>query len=252
MTAEEERLKNRFLDLAERAYRHGIPVFSPFLSEQERALLLSMRRTLAGVSAACFGGIPDCERQIACFRPDTERDADVPFPIVCLRIRPKSARFSEALSHRDFLGALLHLGLERDSIGDILPDADGAYIFCTEPAAALILAELQTVRCTSVTAERTDPPAQVCMPQLYEETVQVMRLRLDALVARACRLPREKAQRLFLEGRVFKNGLQANASDAGAAGDLVSVRGYGRFRILALAGESRKGKTCVRIEKSWQ
>ena len=120
MTAEEERLKNRFLDLAERAYRHGIPVFSPFLSEQERALLLSMRRMLAGVSAACFGGIPDCERQMACFRPDTERDADVPFPIVCLRIRPKSARFSEALSHRDFLGALLHLGLERDSIGDIL------------------------------------------------------------------------------------------------------------------------------------
>ena len=87
-----------------------------------------MRRTLAGVSAACFGGIPDCERQMACFRPDTERDADVPFPIVCLRIRPKSARFSEALSHRDFLGALLHLGLERDSIGDILPDADGAYL----------------------------------------------------------------------------------------------------------------------------
>ena len=249
MTEGEERLKKRLRELAERADARGVYTFSPFLSEPEQALLSALGRLPA--PPALFGGAEDCERKMARFGSPELFGYDASFPIACVQIRPRGQRFSEELTHRDFLGALLHLGLSREALGDIALTEGGAFVFCTEPAAALIESELGTVRHTRVDAARCEAPERAAAQEMTRQIVQVQSERLDALVARACRLPREKAQQLFAEGRVFQNGAAAEGSSLAAEGDLLSVRGYGRFRYLGVQGRSRKGRKNVAIEKSW-
>lgn len=144
----------------------------------------------------------------------------------------------------------MHLGAERETIGDIFPAEGGAYVFCLETAARLAEELLLTVRKTSMTVERTEPPAQVLAPELTDETVRVSNERADAVVAHLYNLAREKAQQLFREGLVFRNGAQLmNESAVLKEGDIISVRGFGRFRFAGVTGLTKKGKKTLLVQR---
>lgn len=247
MPQEEEFLKKRWRELAQKSASRGLFTYTGFLSEGEQALLVAMQRSLAA-PVTLFGGTEQSERRMARFG-DEDAAGNAAFPIVCLAILPKSAKFSDALTHRDFLGALMHLGIERETLGDIVLLDGGAYLFCTETAAVTAERELLTVRRTTVTVERTDVPESLAVPMLTPITVQVTSERLDALIARAYKLSREDAQQLFPLGRVFKNGAACMGSDTvPREGDIISVRGFGRFRYAGVMGLSKKGKKNVQLE----
>ncbi|MDO4492989.1 MAG: YlmH/Sll1252 family protein [Clostridia bacterium] len=249
MNEERVFLEKRFRELAAQAERRGSCTYTPFLTEAEQAVLAGLARSLP-VPFALNGGAETCERRIARFGTPAEyEDGDV-WPIVCLKVAAKSKRFMEELGHRDYLGAFMHLGAERETIGDIFPGEDGAYVFCLETAARLAEELLLTVRRTSVTVERTEPPAELLTPELTEETVRVTNERADAVVAHVYALSREKAQQLFREGLVFRNGAQLmNDSATLKDGDILSVRGYGRFRFAGVTGLTKKGKKTLKIER---
>jgi len=247
MPQEEDFLKKRWRELAQKSASRGLFTFTGFLSEGEQALLVAMQRQLAA-PVTLFGGTEQAERRIARFGGE-DCFGQEDFPIVCLAILPKNAKFSDAPTHRDFLGALMHLGIERETLGDIVLADGGAYLFCTETAAVTAERELLTVRRTTVTVKRTDVPESIAVPVLTPLTVQVTSERLDALIARAYKLSREDAQQLFPLGRVFKNGAACMGSDTvPREGDIISVRGFGRFRYAGLVGLSKKGKKNVLLE----
>ena len=131
MEKEEILLKKRIQDLARTAYQRDYVTFSDFLDLNEQNIVHSLKPEELGASVRFFGGYEGAERQIAAFLPDAlSYEADIPYPLACLRIEPLSRKFSEPLTHRDYLGALVHLGIERAMLGDILVRQQEAYVFC--------------------------------------------------------------------------------------------------------------------------
>ena len=94
-------------------------VFTDFMNLNELNIFHSCVKEFAYVSYRLFGGYEHAERQIAAFLPDA-LSYNYDFPVVSLKIRPLQKKFAEDLSHRDYLGALLNLGVDRSKIGDIL------------------------------------------------------------------------------------------------------------------------------------
>lgn len=192
------------------------------------------------------GGYDGAERVVAGFGEDLNH-AD--FPICCLRVTAKGARFSRALSHRDYLGALMGLGIKRELAGDILTDGDGGCVFCLEQIADYICENLTEVgRCT-VTAERLEDLSAlpVTEPEIREYIVPS--LRADALAGTVFRLSRSESAKLFSLGRVFINSRQClNGSRQLREGDTVSVRGCGRFIYTSTLRTTKKDRLVAQLK----
>jgi len=247
MDTEREQLQKRFRELNDRALHKGRYAYSGFLSLAEQDALLSLRpapEALAGLE----GGYAMAERKLACFGSEALCGHAEEPPVCWVAIRPLSAKFAEALTHRDYLGALMGLGIKRETLGDIVPEDGAAYLFCLESVASFICGELTQVRRTAVRAERCDPPAiRLREPETTEENVASERL--DAIVAAVYKLPRSRAAELFDKELVFIGGRAARSAAAVREGDIVSVRGYGRFVYCGIVKETRKGRlrVCVKI-----
>lgn len=229
-----------FLDLARRAAHRYEAQFTRFLDpslevEAERAAREE------GVQIVFSGGYPDAERRMGCFTP---MDGVETWPISCVK-----AEWNEkyaTVEHRDLLGAIMALGLTRESFGDILIDEGRAYLFAAEEAGAYLLANLESAGrarlklSVALSLEELPQPKGV----MVRDTVQNMRL--DALLAGAFSLGRAEAKQLIDRGLVRVN--HADELRPGIrlkAGDLVSARGKGRFRVVEEQGQTRKGRTSV-------
>lgn len=231
--------EKRLTELAQRAWNRGIPCYTDFLDLSGQSALARIRKHLPPVSVLLFGGAEGCERRIAGFGAEDCSG----FPIACLRIVPSGTRFAEPLGHRDVLGSLMSLGFDRSLLGDIVLREDGIWLFCAERTAGLIGENLLSVRKTPVRCCRTDSLPEGELYRLRRQVVQVASPRMDALVAHAFHLSRGDAQSLFPSGRVFLDGAECLRPDAEPApGQIISVRGMGRFRFLELTSQSKKGK----------
>ena len=156
-------------------------------------------------------------------------------------------RFSDALAHRDFLGALMSLGVRRSVLGDICIQENTGYLFCLDTISDYIIDSLREVRRTSVRCSLADPPAILIQPQ-PPALVNVASQRLDAVICGVYRLPRSLGKEMVEQGLVYVNSrLAQNASRILEPGVLVSVRGKGRFLYEGMDRETRKGRLKVQI-----
>ena len=130
-----ELIKKRFSELAKRADSKGIFTYTPFLGLMEQDALFRMKRELSFIPFEAFGGADGCERVMVRFGNAETLGYDEPFPIKLLFAEPLSRKFADKLTHRDILGALMGLGIERETLGDIIIRDSGAYIFCAETMA---------------------------------------------------------------------------------------------------------------------
>lgn len=246
---DEELIRRRFLDLADRAYNRGIVVFSDFLNLNELHILQYLSTDDLGVSLRLSGGYEEAERQIAAFLPDAFLYDEPDFPISCVAIRPLNARFSEDLNHRDYLGALMHLGIERNCLGDILLQDTTAYVFCHRKMQELICREVTRIRHTSVMAVPEDP-ASIPKPKFKDISGTVSSVRLDSVLALAFGLSRSKAIPYIEGGQVYVNARLVTSNGYTLhPGDLISVRGLGKFRYVDVGHQSKKGKYWIDIQK---
>jgi RNA-binding protein YlmH len=232
------RLKNRFTELAERAGR-GVYAETKFLNMAEQSVLLSMRFP---VPFTLDGGYEGAERRIAVFGSEETAGYEHASPVRCLKVSPRSEKFADELSHRDFLGSVMALGLDRSVIGDIVINGNEAYLFCLETAAEHIKSNLSEVRRTSVTVSEGELPETIAGGG-EQKSVVIASERLDALIAAVWKLPREEAKALCEKGLVFVNARQTLKGGAAVPeGAAVSVRGRGRFTYLRVERETKKGK----------
>ena len=137
--------EKRMKELSKNAYYRGVLTFSDFLDLNELHMLHSLPKNESGVHVETFGGYALAERQMAAFIPDA-LFFQQSYPISCICIRPTAEKFAESLTHRDYLGAILNLGIERSKIGDILVDGKTAYVFCHENMAPFLMQELCRIR----------------------------------------------------------------------------------------------------------
>lgn len=249
MTDETELLKKRFIELAKKSYNSGIFVFTDFLGLGEQSAFADVGGEIRGIHYTAFGGADGAERIIIRFGSEDELGYELPFPIKTLRVEPENQKFSDKLTHRDFLGAILNLGIERRCIGDIVIIDNVGYVFVKEEIADFIIDSLFRIRHTEVRVSVVDALPEGELYRTEARTVQISSERLDAVVARVFSLSREDAQRLFTKGLVFVNGrCIESTSHTPKPGDKLSVRGHGRMIYRGISGLSRKGKLNVAIE----
>ena len=152
----ERELEKRFAELFRRAEAQGGYIFTNFLDLAGQDALQRSLPHLPPVPWTLFGGAEGCERRMLRLGDAESCGYDQPFPIACLRIAPASPKFAETLTHRDFLGALMNLGFERELLGDIVVREEAAYLFCVERIAPYIAESLRQVRRTAVRCAAMD------------------------------------------------------------------------------------------------
>ncbi|WP_022764889.1 YlmH/Sll1252 family protein [Butyrivibrio sp. XPD2006] len=261
-----EFLAGRIRDLANRAYQNGFVTHTDFLSLSELShfyRMLSSEGVPSNVHEYCgaafciYGGFDDAERAMVCFLPDymdeetflaSEKAEQT--VLACVHITPLNNKFSDDLNHRDYLGALMNLGIERDQIGDILTGDKEAYIFATIEIAEMICKELVRIRHTSVKCEKVSSADCNIRPTYEEVSGSVASERTDAIIAFVYHLSRSEAQKLIESEMVFIDGRTAYSGGYDLkVGSRVSVRGHGKFIYDGPSGTTRKGRLFVSARK---
>ena len=248
MASEEERqlqrMKGRLQDLADRSWRQNQYTFSGFLSMAEQSILLESKPKLP-VDMMLWGGAEGAERRVARFGSERELGYEQDFPIVCLQITPLAEKFAEPFTHRDVLGAVLHLGIDRSMVGDIYPEGKEGWMFCLEPVASFIVGQLEQIRHTRVKCEIADIPEALAHREPMRRQINVAGLRCDNLVAEVWR---SQSLELFAQKRVFIDGRQQeNNSRPLKEGEMVTVRGFGRFIYCKECYRTKKGRLAVEV-----
>lgn len=238
--------RERFHELAARSYSRDLMLFTRFLdlNGQKEAIAAANGE---GCRCTLFGGKEGCERRIACFCT-LDAPENAAYPLVCLLAKPRSSRFSTSITHRDVLGSLMSLGLEREFIGDIIIRDEGAYFFCIDKQAQLIREELTQIGGTDVDCTETDPP-EGDVRTTRDIVVQVSSPRADAVIARLFHLNRQDVVTLIGKGLVTVDDAPlGKAEKLLTEGNVISVRGHGRAMISGVQSISKKGKINLLIK----
>ncbi len=254
MKKEEQIVCGHLIDLANACYQRDRIMVSDFLTLNEQDLFFTYcLDKLPPVQYELSGGYEAAERKAICFQPlGVGRDDLTPLVlsgIVLLKVKPLNRKFSEELSHRDYLGSLMNIGIERTKLGDLMPDQDGCLIVCQEAVADFICEQLIRVRHTAVSCTRQELDTFEYKPQVKKIDGTVASVRLDAVIGLAFSQSRSRLVG-YIEGeKVFVNGkcITSNAYQLKEQ-DLVSVRGIGKFRFLGVNHTTKKGRISVSLE----
>ena len=249
---EERMLLARVLDKLEQAERRNIPACTGFLIEGEQAAAQALVNT-AGAADRCLftGGFPGAERKLLCFLPDWLEAEDFLAGQAPIRFLRCACRPEFKLSHRDFLGSLMGLGLAREKIGDLLVGESGCDLAVADSAADFLLQSWTSAgRAPLSISEITAGDLRAPEVQVRELRDTVMSLRLDAVAATGFSLSRTKAAELIASGRVQVNHRDCLKGDRLLTeGDVVTARGLGKFELSQVGGQSRKGRTAILVKR---
>jgi len=247
---EEQILRKRLLDLANASYTRGICLYSDFLNLNEQNIFFSMKNELPMTKYFAYGGYSDAERKILCFYgKDIMVDEDnVVYPISCIKVVPLNQKFSDELNHRDFLGAVLNLGLDRTKIGDIIILENEGYVLAHNSISPFIMDNLTKVKHTMVNCYQVEYKDFQYQPKMKEITGTVSSMRLDAVLAVAFNSSRSSLSGLIEGGKVSVGGkvILSNSYNL-KENDVVSVRGHGKFKFTGTSYQTKKGRYSVKV-----
>lgn len=249
MQDEEIRLRKRIIELSEKSYRNNMYVFTDFLSPADYTVCVQALEQ-EHLPYDSFGGNESCERKIIRFGSEEELGYAQPYPIVCLVVRPALAKFADTLGHRDFLGSVLNLGIDRSVIGDIFIRDNVGYILCLERIGEYLKENLTKIRHTVVRCELTLEMPEEIQPKLETVRLSLASERCDIVIAKLYHLPRGDALNLFREKKVAINGrIEENNSKNLTPEDIVSARGYGKFIYHGVRSVNKKEKLCIDVSR---
>ncbi len=243
---EDRMLLAKVSDKLETAMSRDIPASTCFLSLREQDMV---RRLMGEREGLCwFGGYEGAERKMACYLPEYLDDSSLEGEVVCLR-----AEFykDDSPSHRDFLGALMGMGIKRETVGDICVGEKSCDFFVTPEIAPYVLQNLDSAGRAHLTLREIPlSEAQIPEPETVEIRDTVASCRLDSVASSGFRVSRSAIAGEIAGGRAAVNGLPCDKGDKVLAqGDTVTIRGRGKIRLKTLGGTTKKGRVSVVIEK---
>lgn len=219
------------------------PHFLGFLDEREATVAQRILREEWCENALLWGGYEGAERVMMGVFPDYQPADPSFFPIVGVTAR---YRVEDKLTHRDFLGAFLGAGVQRQALGDILPEEGRCVLFLKEDTATFLLTQVEKVGRTGV---RLQPGFCEPLPQAHAFVPcdgVIASPRLDCITAFLLGVSREKAASCIRAGGVQVNHEPCqDLSRLIQEGDLLSIRSRGRFCIDRLGPPTKKGRLGV-------
>ncbi len=233
------------LDLYELSEKRSMPVFSAFMDMGRRTVCEDVLASLK-INGCFYGGFDGAERTVLGFYPDFLEPENSDFPIKCVKF---AFRKADKLSHRDILGALMSMQIKREMVGDIIVSEGcaAALIYDTIASEAESICKIGRV---GVTASLIDTPDLIPAENFRIISGTVSSMRIDCIAALAMNVSREKASAALKSEKIMLNYRAVSENDrAVSEGDILSVRGYGKFRIGKIGGETKKGRIHLTIEK---
>lgn len=238
----------RAIDRLERVVENHSIEYTDFLDPYQRKLCHSFLNRFKEVSYFEEGGLENSERKSIVMYQSYMNKNDIEIPISALRISG-NFKFKE-LGHRDYLGALMNLGIKREKTGDILIHKNYGDIIILKELTDYIKYNLEMINKEPVSITEIDISELVDVEEEYiERNIIVSSFRLDVFVSAICNISREKG--LFLiKGEYVKVNWQTIgiASKEVYEGDMISIRGYGRIKINKILGKTKKGRNNVSIK----
>ena len=251
----DELIRKHLLDLARQAESRGAYTYSGFLGLPEQDIYTRLQPELTFIENTLFGGSEASERQIAVFGSEKELGYPPEYPIVVMKVSPTAGKFSEMLTHRDYMGAILSLGIDRSLIGDIIIRGNDAYVYCLVSIKQYLSDNLTSVKHTDVDCTFASDMEHVSeipelRPVLVPQSTNVASERLDSIVAGFTNISRSHIKELFLRQRVLLNGrIITSLSKEPKPGDTITVRGFGKAIYEGVNGKSKKGRLYVTLNK---
>ena len=240
-------LIRRMEDLAAHCEKNAVVTSSAFLTPSEQ-YEISSYFARAENRPILFGGAADSERKAAFFLPFYVEWEDFDPSEVIQAVRIQS--FFGTPGHRDYMGAVLGLGIRREWIGDILVEDDICYVFCLSSVCRTLLEELDKVgRCGVKVTKIALSEVPIPERKVKKLSFTVKSLRLDAVCGDLFGLPRTSAAELIRLGAVSLNYTVCEKVDVSVKeGDIISIRGKGKGCVTAVGGKSRKDRLFIEAE----
>lgn len=246
---DEQLLKNRIYDLAERADSAGTYTCTGFLSPMEQEIWHAVKKDLP-VGSFLYGGTEAAIRKMAVFGSEELFGYAWEPCVKVLRISPRNERFASECTHRDYLGSLMSLGIDRRVTGDIIVHGKEAWIFVLDSAADFIAENLTNVRRNDVLCEEVSGDVPDLSPRFEDISANIASERLDLIIGAAAGVKREDAKKLLGSERIFVNErLVSSSGHRLKEGDVIVIRGFGKFIYDGVKGTSRKGRLYAALRK---
>lgn len=247
--SEQRILLSHVFDLYERCKDRNVITASDFMSEPDAYLAEILINTVKSESHLFFGGYDDAERKCVVFLPDYFTEDDVrDNPSLCdiNYIEASVDKFNEKnanFSHRDVLGSLMGLGIERHLIGDIVAEGGRAVFAVKSKIAPFITENLIKISRYPVTITVYEKYEMSPKQDYVSDSDTVASMRLDAVASSVFSISRSAACDAINGGLVSVNGIAVTKSDRSVnEGDKLSLRGKGKAVIDAVGGFSKKGR----------
>lgn len=238
----------KILGIYESAAFSHVTKNTKFLTPHQLKLTENILFSLDEIQYKAFSPNQDAERKVLYFYQDYVAFEEIDSVIAILKIsyNPKHSQ----LSHRDYLGSILALGIERENIGDIVVGEEGqAYIMVLKPMDQFLLDNLDKVKNEKVKVEIVDN-LPFLEAKFEEVIINVASIRIDSVIARLLGLSRDKAQSLVQSGRVYIDYAESKDKSVSLKeGTVISVRGFGKFRFEEIVTETKKNRFRVKFLK---
>ena len=253
---EDKLLISKMLDKIELSKSKNKIENTDFLDVYQKHLLEKILKQEKVENYIISGGTEDTERNIIVFYPDKLKT--VPginykkiLPIVCIRINLPKEMYGK-YSHRDYLGGLMKLGIKREKVGDIFVFEDGADILILDEISKFLLNNISSLTRFSKSDIEIVNIDDVREKKIEKEELRIIvpSMRLDAIVSELLRTSRGKAEEVINEQRVFVNFENVDKLTRQIKEqDLITIRGKGRFEIVAVEGATRNDRIKLIVNK---
>lgn len=239
-------LEAHIQDLVMRSSRDCTMYCTRFLDERQVYLAEKYMKGRSDCRVMLWGGYKEAQRKMLCICPEWMEPDTEDVPAVCLTFR---YRETDKLTHRDFLGAFMSCGIQRETVGDIVTGCGKTQAIVTE-AVAPLLRELEKIGRCGVRVSDEEPFDMPAQQNFREISGTISSMRIDAAASLAVRESREKTVRMLQQGKIEVNYCQVTSpSYAVNEGDIFVVKGCGKFRIKNVTGLSKKGRLHIVIEQ---
>lgn len=242
---EDSVLVSNLLDKIELAEKTGKTIFSnEFYGPNIWSLICSLSSQF-NINIHNNGIFEEAERRMLCFT----QDESVEFPVILVKIQNKSN--FHTLKHKDYLGAVMSLGIKREKFGDFVVDGDCCYIALCQDVKDYILFNLTNIGKCPCSIEFLEKLYDFKASHNFQtEIVNVSSMRIDCIAAALCNVSRNESESLIRQGKVLINySIVSDKDETVRENSVITIRGFGKYKLIENIGLTSKGRNKIKIKK---
>lgn len=246
LSKEEAVFAARIEDLCSLCDRNNVPKFSGFLDLRQQKISEYAASGVLPNAFTFYGGYEGAERKMFGVFPDYIQDKNARFPMSYIKIS-----HPRPLTHRDFLGSLMSLGIKREIIGDILVGEQDSFIILQTSMCDYILDNINKIGNVGVKLSLCEANEVIFSENRFEEKTEIVSsMRLDCVISALTNKSRSESEKLISSERVVVNNETITSCSKNVSeGDIISIRSFGKYIAGPCNSKTKKGRLVLSYKK---